>query len=765
MSIITRHTAGAARPRGWSHSLAFFLTFVCLILLLVAGFVRHARAETAARPAPAGLVTLNDIESGALLFKSTEPGKYVPAPLLATDVKIDVSGPIARARVTQRFINPGDGWVEGKYIFPLPEDSAVDTLKMVIGDRVIEGKIKEKEEARQIYEEAKADGKKASLVEQQRPNVFINSVANIGPGETIVVQIEYQQTARRDGNTFSLRFPMVVAPRYTPKEANPQFVEFEPGSDGWGDVLPPERGDTLEQPPVLHPEMGNVNPVSLKVSLDAGFPLGDVASPHHEVTIERDGKRAATIALADDLVPANKDFELTWKPAAAKAPTAALFREQVGKEDYLLVMLTPPSGDVQPEAKPREAIFVIDNSGSMSGPSMDQAKESLLWALDRLTPGDTFNVIRFDDTLTVLFPDAVPAHGENLAVAKKFVKGLEANGGTEMLPALRAALTDQQSGNEDRVRQVVFLTDGAITNERELFNEITTNLGRSRLFTVGIGSAPNSYFMTRASEAGRGTFTHIGNEQQVVERMSELFEKLGNPVMTNITATWPDGRTTESWPNPVPDLYKGEPVVLSARMPEAKGTLVLKGEVAGEPWEVRMSLDKGEPRPGIGKLWARRKIEQLEADARIEGDWESNDKAITAVALEHHLVSRLTSLVAVDVTPTRPDGQKLTSKDMPVNLPEGWDYDKVFGEQAVPASQRAMMNKSAMAFASYTPAPPPQADAGGLQPVSLSLPQTSTDAPALIHSGILTLLVGIALSALWWLRRHWSVTIGARRAR
>ncbi|MFN4228685.1 marine proteobacterial sortase target protein [Parvibaculum sp.] len=763
MSIIDRYTAGAARPRGWSHSLAFFLTFACLVLLLLAGFIRHAWAETA--PVPAGLVTLGDIESGTLLFKSTEPGKYVPAPLLATDVKIDVSGPIARARVTQRFINPGDGWVEGKYIFPLPEDSAVDTLKMVIGDRVIEGKIKEKEEARQIYEEAKADGKKASLVEQQRPNVFTNSVANIGPGETIVVQIEYQQTARRDGDTFSLRFPMVVAPRYTPKEANPQFVDFEPGSSGWGDILPPERDDTLEQPPVLRPEMGNVNPVSLKVSLDAGFPLGDVTSPHHEVTIERDGKRAATIALKDELVPANKDFELTWKPAAAKAPTAALFRERVGKEDYLLVMLTPPSGDVQPETKPREAIFVIDNSGSMSGPSMDQAKESLLWALDRLKPGDTFNVIRFDDTLTVLFPDAVPAHGENLAVAKKFVKGLEANGGTEMLPALRAALTDRRSGNEDRVRQVVFLTDGAITNERELFSEITSNLGRSRLFTVGIGSAPNSYFMTRASEAGRGTFTHIGNEQQVVERMSELFEKLGNPVMTDIIATWPDSRTTESWPNPVPDLYKGEPVVLSARMPEAKGTLTLKGEVAGEPWEVRMSLDKGEPRPGIGKLWARRKIEQLEADARIEGDWERNDKAITAVALEHHLVSRLTSLVAVDVTPTRPDGEKLTSKDMPVNLPEGWDYDKVFGEQTIPASQRAQMKQGVMAFASYAPAPPPQADAGGLQPVSLSLPQTATDAPALIHSGILALLVGMALSALWWLRRHWSATAWARRAR
>ncbi|MEQ8826813.1 MAG: VIT domain-containing protein, partial [Parvibaculum sp.] len=336
--------------------------------MFIASFVQNARADTG------GLVKLNDVESGALLFNSTEPGKYVPAPLLATDVKIDVTGPIARTRVTQQFINPGDGWVEGKYVFPLPENSAVDTLKMVIGDKVIEGKIKEKEEARRVYEEAKAQGQKASLIEQQRPNVFTNSVANIGPKETILIQIEYQQTVRRDGDTFSLRFPMVVAPRYTPKTAEPQLVDFESDSEGWGTVLPPEPDNSLEQPPVLHPDMGDINPVSLSVTLDAGFPLGDITSAHHKIALKRDGEHKASLTLAEELVPANKDFEMVWKPAATGAPTAALFRERIGNEDYLLVMLTPPSGSVQPEAKPREAIFVIDNSGSMSGPSMDQAK-------------------------------------------------------------------------------------------------------------------------------------------------------------------------------------------------------------------------------------------------------------------------------------------------------------------------------------------------------------------------------------------------------
>jgi Ca-activated chloride channel family protein len=758
MSYSPVRPATAIRSRGQgksiTHSLALFSVFVCLALLAVASFARHAQADTR------GLVALNGPESGALLFNSTEPGLYVPAPLLATDVKIDVTGPIARTRVTQHFINPGDGWVEGKYVFPLPENSAVDTLKMVIGDRVIEGKIKEKAEARRAYEEARDSGQRASLIEQQRPNAFVNSVANIGPRETIIIQIEYQQTVRRDGETFSLRFPMVVAPRYVPQPAEPQLVDFAPGSGGWGDIEPRDPADGLEQPPVLHPDEGKINPVSLAVTLDAGFPLGDVSSAFHKIDLTREGERMASLKLSEEVVPADRDFELVWRPAETRAPSAALFRERIGNEDYVLVMLTPPSGDVQPEAKPREAIFVIDNSGSMSGPSMAQAKESLLFALDRLKPGDTFNVIRFDHTMDMLFPAAVPAHGENLDMARRFVKSLEANGGTEMLPALKAALRDSNPRDGSRIRQVVFLTDGAISNERELFTEITANRGRSRLFAVGIGSAPNSYFMSRAAEAGRGTYTHIGSETQVTERMTELFGKLESPVMTNITATWPDGRGTESWPNPIPDLYKGEPIVLSARMAEAQGTLILKGEVAGKPWEVRMAVDAGEVRPGIGKLWARRKIEQLEADAQIAGDWEVNDGEILRVALEHHLVSRRTSLVAIDVTPARPEGTPLTQRDLPVNLPDGWDYEKVFGpDRAVTAARHASMMPAGAQMVAMAAAPPPVAEASA----GIALPQTATGAALLVQSGIFLLMLAAVIEAFRRLLRLWASTEWARR--
>ena len=751
MSSLPHRSARDARSR----DLIVFIVFLLATLFAVTALLSFAaRADTPA--ARNGLIALNDVQSGTLLLNSKEPGKYVPAPLLATEAKIDVTGPMARARVTQRFINPGDGWVEGKYVFPLPEDAAVDTMKMIIGDRIIEGQIKEKAEARQIYEKAKAEGKKAGLLEQQRPNVFTNAVANIGPHESVTIQIEYQQTVHRDGNRFSLRFPLVVAPRYVPMEAaEPQVVDFVPGS-GWGTTHPDEKdlppgtahpgnATDLTQPTVLDPAEGKVNPVALSVSLEAGFPLGPVTSSFHKVDIERTGKEGAKLSLAEKVVPADKDFELVWEPAETAAPSAGLFRETVDGKDYVLVMLMPPGMAAPQQAKPREAIFVIDNSGSMAGASMPQAKAGLLFALDKLKPGDTFNIIRFDDTYDVLFPQPVPADRENLAVARKFVNGLEADGGTEMLPALKAALSDRTPGDTSRVRQVVFLTDGAISNEKALFEEIAQHRGRSRLFAVGIGSAPNSYFMTRAAEMGRGTFTHIGDLTQVKARMAELVNKLEHPLVTNVTATWPGGEETESWPNPIPDLYKGEPVVLAARMDEAKGDLTLRGELAGKAWQVRMALDEGETRPGIGKLWARRKIASLEAERLMSGNYDTADAEILKTALAHHLVSRLTSLVAVDVTPSRPDGETMDSRDMPVNLPEGWEFDKVFGESLpAPAMQKAMRAAPTAMLAAYQ-----ASGAGAPQNLGLALPQTATDAPGLIRNGLFTLLAAFLLMLLW----------------
>jgi Ca-activated chloride channel family protein len=263
------------------------------------------------------------------------------------------------------------------------------------------------------------------------------------------------------------------------------------------------------------------------VRLQAGFPLGEVKSHHHAIKTEKPDGSTSIIRLAEGPVPADRDFELTWKPAAEKAPSVGLFRERVGDSDYLLAFVTPPAVEqAQQKPMPREVIFVIDNSGSMGGVSIIQAKASLIYALGRLQPNDRFNVIRFDHTMDVLFPSAVPADREHVGRATSFVDALQANGGTEMVPAMRAALSDN-AGDAGYVRQVVFLTDGAIGNEQQLFETINALRGRSRIFMVGIGSAPNTYLMTRAAELGRGTFTHIGSVEQVEERMRRPVRQAG----------------------------------------------------------------------------------------------------------------------------------------------------------------------------------------------------------------------------------------------
>jgi Ca-activated chloride channel family protein len=595
-------------------------------------------------------------------------------------------------------------------VFPLPEQSAVDALRMEIGDRVIQGEIKGRDEAKALYEAAKDAGQKASLVEQERPNIFTNSVANIGPHESVVIRIEYQETVKQDAGIYSLRFPLVVAPRYNPEPSNVNLVDFG-GKHAPNDPVPDRNRIT---PPVLDPEKaGKINPVSIAVKLNAGFVVGDITSSFHRISLTRTGDETATLSLADGTVPADKDFELIWSPKAAATPQTALFHEVVNGQDYLVAMVTPPTLDAAPKVLPRELIFVIDNSGSMAGTSIIQAKQSLLFALDRLRAGDKFNVIRFDDTMETVFPAPVDATPENLAVAKHFVSRLDAEGGTEMLPALKAALQDATPSDTSRLRQVVFLTDGSVGNEAQLFAEISANLGRTRLFTVGIGSAPNSYFMRQASELGRGTFTHIGSDAQVFGRMSELFAKLERPVMIGLKAEWPAGTNVEVWPNPLPDLYAGEPVVLSAKVSAMTGELHLSGMFEGKPWTAALRLGDAIDGVGVAKLWARSKIAALEAKAAADLAATGIDKQIETVALEHHLVSSQTSLVAIDPLKSWPDGKEVTTTNLPVNLPDGWEYDKVFGPAG---AQRAMAPSPLNNMMAAIPAAP--GDAGLAAPLA-----------------------------------------------
>jgi Ca-activated chloride channel family protein len=724
--------------------LLFFLVegVAALAIGFAALFLSFDPVWSAEQPKPAVLRPA-DARSGSLLLK-TDDG-YADAVRLGTDVDLTVSGPTVRARVTQIFRNPTREWMEATYVYPLPAGSAVDTLKMVVGDSVVVGAIKERQQARAIYEQAKQSGQKAALTEQERPNIFTNSVANIGPGETVLVQIEYQEPVQQNGNVFSLRVPMVVGPRYNPQPVV-QSVDLRADGGGRGATTTdpvPDR-DRIS-PPVLDPaENAPVNPTNITVHLQAGFPLGEVKSQFHQVKIESPDSATRIIKLAEGPVPADRDFELTWKPAAEKAPSVGLFREHVGNSDYLLAFVTPPSVE-QAEQKPmpREVIFVIDNSGSMGGTSIIQAKASLLYALGRLQPTDRFNVIRFDDTMDVLFPTPVAANSTNIGNATSFVSALQARGGTEMVPAMRAALSDTNHDDANYVRQVVFLTDGAIGNEQQLFETISALRGRSRIFMVGIGSAPNTYLMTRAAELGRGTFTHIGSVEQVDERMRDLFAKLENPAVTGLSAKFSDA-TADLTPSAIPDIYRDEPLVLAAKLDKLAGSVEIKGRIGDRPWSVTLPLANAAEGKGLSKLWARRKIADAEvARTTRQASPEDADKTILALALEHQLVTRLTSLVAVDKTPSRPEGEPLKLSELPLNLPAGWDFAKVFGERprlpVAPTERRAEAGDVKVRLAALKR---PVVTAA---PATVQLPKTATDAELKMIAGVILLTVSLLL--------------------
>ncbi len=734
--------------------LFFVMQGVAVILVGFAALFLSFEPVWSAERLQSSFLKAGDARAGSLLLRNDEG--YADASRLGVDVDLTVSGPTVRARITQIFRNPSMDWVEAVYVYPLPAGGAVDSLKMVIGDRVIVGDIKEREQAKAIYEQARQSGHKAALTEQERPNIFTNSVANIGPGETVLVQIEYQEPVQQSGNEFSLRVPMVVAPRYNPAPVV-QSVDFRPGSGGWGST----RSDPMPDrdrisPKVLDPATNApVNPTRITVRLQAGFPLGEVRSHYHAIKTEKPDANTSIIRLAEGPVPADRDFELTWKPAAEQAPSVGLFHERVGDNDYLLAFVAPPSVEqAQQKPLPREVIFVIDNSGSMGGVSIVQAKASLIYALGRLQPNDRFNVIRFDHTTDVLFPSAVPADSEHLGQATSFVGALQANGGTEMVPAMRAALFDK-AGDANLVRQVVFLTDGAIGNEQQLFETINALRGRSRIFMVGIGSAPNTHLMTRAAELGRGTFTHIGSVEQVEERMRGLFAKLENPAVTNLVAKFSEAGA-DMTPAALPDIYRDEPLVLAARLDKLAGSVEIKGRVGDRPWSVTLPLASAAEGKGLSKLWARRKIADAEvARTTRQATPEDADKTILALALEHQLVTRLTSLVAVDKTPSRPEGAPLKLSELPINLPAGWDFEKVFGERprapAMPAERRADTDEAQVQVAALKRAQPIVTPA----PNSVPLPKTATDAELRMIAGVILLTVSLIL--LVFTRRQMSL--------
>ncbi len=675
-------------------------TWASVLLTLGAALLLYA---TLTAQAAHGAEFPRDVGAPTLLFQ-TPGGTPAAAAPLDTDLRISVVGVVARVRVAQRFRNTGAEYVEAVYVLPMPDDAAVDRLLMKVGERVIEGEIHERQKAERIYGEARSAGQRASLVRQTSANLFTTAVANIAPGETIDITIEYLQTARYDAGEFSLRVPLTFTPRYgapdTPEGVATPTSPVVPAAPGFESAMAAGARSTPSHEAFVH------------AVLAPGMPLKWVGSRTHALTSVHQEGPAWTAASAGkpvdngaaaagllvrpppaDLyvldttaprVPMDRDLVIAWRPLIGVTPAIAALTETVGDTTYALLMILPPAPAHAGRSQPREQIFVIDTSGSMGGQSLVQAKAALTDALGRLRSGDRFNVIQFNSTTTSLYAQPVDFSPATYAQALAYVGALAADGGTEIGAAIDAALS--QPTTQGYLRQLVFLTDGAVSAETALFTAIEQRLGDARLFTIGIGSAPNSYFMRKAAQFGRGTYTHIGNTAEVSEKMTALFAKLEHVALSDVVVDWPDA--TELYPPAIPDVYAGEPLVLTASFPATPDRPLRAtafGQAAGQPWRETVAGHSSELR-GIAALWARRKIEHL-IDSRVTGVDEALIRTLVVdTALEHHLVSPYTSLVAVDKTPARSAAAALERRNIANAVPAGAQFALALPQTATPAA-------------------------------------------------------------------------------
>ncbi len=638
-----------------------------LLLAALASAPAPAAEPPSGRPHPDG------VDPGTGCLQTIVDGRTVDFPLKHTKVDAKVSGPVARVEVTQTFQNPYRETIEATYVFPLPHEAAVSDFRMRIGDRTVLGVIEKRGEARRIYEQALASGRVASLLEQERPNVFTQSVANILPGREIDVTITYVETLPYANGRWELVFPTVVGPRFHP-----------PPGAGPGDLVPasadrpgiPAR-DRVD-PPFLPPGTRSGHDLSIDVEWDAGIPIDAIESPTHRIDVTRRGGHSAAVALHPlDSVP-DKDFVLQCR-AKGDGPATGVLAYHDGRDGYLTVLLHPKLDLGRGDVTPKEMIFVLDSSGSMRGEPIAAAKAVVRHALTRVNPGDTFQMINFESTTSSLGPEPVPATPENVKRGLAYLERLEGEGGTMMIEGIRAALDFPR--DPSRLRVVMFLTDGYIGNESEILAAVRERVGDARLYAFGVGSSVNRYLLDGLAEEGRGEVHYVLPGTSAMDAAAAFAERIRDPYLTDVELVWRGAAVEDESPARPPDLFGGKPLAIHARYAGGgDASLEVRGRIGGRAWSQRVPLDLPKRRAGneaIGALWARARIADLEREAHVGTTPEIQDE-ITQLGLGHRLVTRFTSFVAVEERTVVSDGRP-TRVRVPFEMPQGVSWEGVFG--------------------------------------------------------------------------------------
>ena len=606
-------------------------------------------------------------------------------PLKHTDVKAQISGFLSRVTVTQEFENPFKEKIEAVYTFPLPQNAAVDDMTMVVGDRTVRGKILRREEAQAIYEAAKNNGQTASLLEQERPNIFTQSVANILPGEQIKITISYVETLKYEEGSYEFVFPMVVGPRYVPGNATgAQSTGFSPDTD-----RVPDASRITPQPAPAGMRAGH--DISIDVVLDAGVPIDVLNSKTHEVVIERADDRRAHVTLKDQASIPNKDFILRYD-VAGKQISDALMTHSTGHSGFFTLILQPPEKVTVEDVTPKELVFVLDTSGSMSGFPIEKAKETMKLALDNLYPYDTFNLITFSGDEHILFPEPVPATQENLRKAQAFLETRQGGGGTEMMKAIKASM--DPSDEQDHLRIVCFMTDGYVGNDMEIIGEVQKH-PNARVFAFGIGSSVNRFLLDGMAKYGRGEVEYVGLNDDGSAAARRFHERIRNPLLTDISIDWNGMAVSDVYPKTIPDLFGAKPVILSGKYSgTGKGVIRLKGKMSGRDFvrEIPVDFSSTEQHDVLATLWARNRVDDLmsqDFNGAQRGTMKEDVKqAITQLGLDYRLMTQFTSFVAVEEMIVT-DGGQPRRVDVPVEVPEGVNRGAVFGnDEGMPMNGR-----------------------------------------------------------------------------
>ena len=609
--------------------------------------------------------------TGSMLAKLPQQEKEIPLPLKHTDVKGDICGYIATVEVTQEFQNPYGEKIEAVYVFPLPQNAAVNEFIMTIGDRKIRGIIREREEAEQIYAQAKEQGYTASLLTQERPNIFTQKVANIEPSKQIDVNIKYFNTLAYVDGWYEFVFPMVVGPRYNP-----------PGStNGVGAVAHGKTGISGQATEVqyLKPNERSGHDISLAVNINAGVEIEEIKCPSHVITKKNIDEDNLTVKLSElDNIP-NKDFVLRYKVAGNKVKSA-LVTHQDKRGGFFTLMLYPPENLKNVKRAPMEMIFVLDCSGSMNGKPIEKAKDAINRALRQLQPNDTFQIIRFSNNASQLGPKPLLATKANIQKGLDYVQSLNGSGGTQMIEGVKAALDFEH--DPERFRLVSFMTDGYIGNEADILEAVHERLGESRIFSFGVGSSVNRYLLDRMASLGKGAVAYVGLDENAGEIIDSFYERISHPALTDVTIDWGGLEVTEVYPGKIPDLFVGRPIIVTGKFNGNSDTTIrVHGNIGGKDQEIAMAVnldDKASTHPGVACVWARKQIETLANYATYTSDSELPVQ-IKQVALEYGLMSSYTAFIAVDSS-RQTFGDHGVTVNVPVPVPYGVRYDTTVQE-------------------------------------------------------------------------------------